>query len=70
MSEQTLRVPFLLKRFIDGIRKAEGAMQQMVHQHEGDPRYIALYQKLSLVKDKSVKIAMKATGVNITHGPA
>lgn len=59
------RVPILLKEFVDGMAKAAGAAGQMVHHHQ-DPRFIPLFQKLSLIREKSIKIAMKATGIE-TH---
>lgn len=69
MSELTHKVPGLLKEFVDGVRKAEGAAQQMVHQHEGDPQWIALYQRLTAIKERTIKIAMRANGVKVQHGP-
>lgn len=61
------RVPFLLKRFLDGIVKANGAASHLVHQHQ-DPRFIPLYQKLSSIRDKTMRIAINATGVEVKHG--
>lgn len=60
------KIPALLKKFVDGITKAHGAAGQMVHHHQ-DPRFIPLYQKLSLIKEKSITIAMKATGIEAQH---
>ena len=59
--------PQLLKKFLDGIVKSSGAAGQMVHQHE-DPRWMPLYHKLSMVREKTIKIALKATGVEVKHG--
>jgi hypothetical protein len=57
----------LLKRFVDGMVKASGAAGQMVHQHE-DVRWMPLFNKLCMIRDKTIKIAMKATGVEVKHG--
>lgn len=66
MNETT---PQLLKKFLDGLNKAIGGTSQMVHQHE-DIRFIPIYQKLSLVRDKTMDVAMKATGIEVKHGIA
>ena len=52
----------LLQKFIDGVTKSEGAMAQMVHQHQ-DPRFIPIRNKLTLIKKKCLDIAIKASGV-------
>lgn len=57
----------LLKKFCDGIVKAHGAASQMVHQHE-DIRWMPLAQKLGMVRERIIKIAMQATGVEVKHG--
>ena len=59
--------PQLLKRFTDGIVKASGAAHQMVHQHE-DVRWLPLAHKLSMIREKTISIALKATGVEVKHG--
>ena len=59
-------VTILLKKFVDGMVKASGAAGQMVHQHE-DVRWMPLFSKLSAIRDKTIKIAMKATGVEVRH---
>lgn len=61
------KVPGLLKAFVDGITKAVGGAGQMVHHHQ-DPRFIPIYQKLSAIRDKTIKIAIKATGIEVRHG--
>lgn len=58
---QSTRVPALLKKFVDGIVKANGAAQHLVHQHE-DIRFAPIYRKLSAIRDKTLKIAISATG--------
>lgn len=60
-------VPMLLKKFTDGLTKAVGGSQQMVHHHQ-KPQFIPIYQKLSLIRDKTIRIAMNATGVEVRHG--
>lgn len=61
------KIPGILKEFVDGITKAVGGAGQMVHHHQ-DPRFIPLYQRLSLIREKTIKIAMKATGIEVKHG--
>jgi len=58
--------PMLLKKFIDGITKAEAASAQMVHNHL-DPRFFDLRFKLGAIKGASLGIAKRATGVNIKN---
>lgn len=64
MNKQT---PALLKKFTDGLTKAVGGTSQMVHQHQ-DPRFIPIYKKLSLIRDRTIKIAIKATGSGVYNG--
>lgn len=60
------RVPALLSKFMDGISKAEGGAAQMVHQHM-DPRFIPIRDKLTLIKQKCITIAMKASGLKVMN---
>ena len=59
-------VPSLLKIFIDGITKASGAAAAIVHEHQ-DPRFIAMKDYLIALREKSIKIAMIASGVEAHH---
>lgn len=60
------KVPAVLKKFVDGITKAHGGASQMVHHHQ-DPRFIPIYKKLGMIKEKSIDIAMKATGIEVQN---
>lgn len=51
---------------MDGISKAEGGAAQMVHQHM-DPRFIPIRDKLTLIKQKCITIAMKASGLKVMN---
>lgn len=59
--------PALLKKFTDGLTKAVGGSSQLVHQHQ-DPRFIPIYKKLSMIRDRTIKIAIKATGYEARDG--
>ena len=60
------RVPVLLSKFVDGLTKASGAASAIVHEHQ-DPRFMAIRNKLNLIRDKAISIAIKASGITVQH---
>ena len=53
-------IPSLLTGFVEGITQAEGAAGQLIH-HFRNPGWMVLRDNLSLIKDKCVGMAVKAT---------
>ena len=59
-------VPQLLSKFIDGLTKAGGAAACIIHDHQ-DPRFIPVRDRLSLIRDKAINIAMRASGITVRN---
>lgn len=64
MTEES--IPMLLKKFVDGVSKASGAASAMVHEYNS-PYFLPLRDKLSSIRDKSIKIAIQASGVTVRN---
>lgn len=50
----------LLTQFIEGLSQASAGAWSMVHQHQ-DSRFLPIRDRLDLIKQKAIIIAVKAT---------
>ena len=66
MSEDQSKVPGLLSKFVDGLTKASGAASCAVHDHQ-DPRFIPIRDKLNLIRERAINIAIKASGITVRN---
>ena len=56
----------LLRKFVDGLTKASAAASCIVHEHQ-DPRFIPLRDRLLVIRDRSINIAIKASGIKVQN---